>query len=162
MERGSTLGMPNGQRGIAAVEFAIILPVVMLLMLATAELGRVFYQYNTLTKAVENGARYLAAVAITGTTGVIIEDIRNSVEALNAKNLVVYGKMTGGSVPVLENLSIDNIDVMEFPEGVGADHVRVSATYIYRPMFVLLPMFGFGPDDVRGIEFTPSVIMRAL
>lgn len=158
MERGYTLGTLHGQRGVAAVEFAIILPVVMLLMLATAELGRAFYQYNTLTKAVENGARYLADVAINGTTGVIDDNIGNTVEALNVRNLVVYGKMAGGSVPVLENLSISNIDVTK----VDADHVSVSATYTYTPMFVQLPMFGFGPDVATAFNFQASVIMMAL
>ena len=59
------------QRGIATVEFAIAVPVLLLLMLVSAEVGRWLYQYNTLHKAVRDGVRYLAQEAIAGTTGVI-------------------------------------------------------------------------------------------
>ena len=48
------------QKGVAALELAIAVPVLLLLLLASAELGRAFYQYNTLTKSVRDGARYLS------------------------------------------------------------------------------------------------------
>ena len=41
------------QCGLVVVELAITLPLVLLIMLATAEFGRAIYQYTTLTKAVE-------------------------------------------------------------------------------------------------------------
>ncbi|MEJ2115423.1 MAG: pilus assembly protein, partial [Gammaproteobacteria bacterium] len=72
------------QGGLAAVEFVVILPILLLLMLASAELGRAFYQYNTLTKTVRDGARYLADNSLIGTTGLI--DITG--EASNTQNLV--------------------------------------------------------------------------
>ena len=48
------------QRGLAIVEFAIVLPLLLLLSLATTELGRALYQQDTLNKAVRDGARHLA------------------------------------------------------------------------------------------------------
>jgi len=59
--------------GTAAIELAIALPLLLLTLLATAELGRMLSQYDTLNKAVRGGARYLATNAISagGTTGVI-------------------------------------------------------------------------------------------
>ena len=42
---------PRPQRGVAIIEFVITLPLLLLLLLATAEIGRALFQYNTLTKA---------------------------------------------------------------------------------------------------------------
>jgi Flp pilus assembly protein TadG len=61
------------QSGLAAVEFAITLPVLLLLMLGTAELGRMLSQYDTLTKSVRDGCRYVASQTsiVGGTTNVV-------------------------------------------------------------------------------------------
>ena len=45
---------PLRQRGIATIEFAICAPILLLLMLATVEVGRMLIQYNTLNKAVRD------------------------------------------------------------------------------------------------------------
>ena len=50
-------GLKRGQRGIAAIEMVITLPVLLLLLVGMAELGRAFYQYNTLTKSIRAGIR---------------------------------------------------------------------------------------------------------
>jgi len=60
-----------GQRGTAIIEFAIALPLLLFLLLATAETGRLLSQYDTLNKAVRDAARYLATNALGGTTGVV-------------------------------------------------------------------------------------------
>src|SRR4029453_7599797 len=54
------------QRGVATIEFAICAPILLLLMLATAEVGRMLIQYNTLNKAVRDGARYAVREAAAG------------------------------------------------------------------------------------------------
>ncbi|TIC85247.1 TadE/TadG family type IV pilus assembly protein [Crenobacter intestini] len=51
---------PPRQRGVAAVEFAILLLPMMLIAFGIVEFGRAFYQYNTLVKATRNAARYLS------------------------------------------------------------------------------------------------------
>ena len=57
------------QRGTATVEFAIVLPLLLVLMFATAELGRLISQYNTLTQSVRDAVRYAAAAAAADSTG---------------------------------------------------------------------------------------------
>ena len=49
------------QRGVAIVEFVLTLPLLMLLLLATAEIGRALFQYNTLTKAVRDREQRMLA-----------------------------------------------------------------------------------------------------
>lgn len=48
------------QRGIAAVELAIVLPLLLTIVFGVTELGRAMYQYDALTKAARSAARYLS------------------------------------------------------------------------------------------------------
>lgn len=45
------------QKGVAVVEFAILLPLLLSITFALTEMGRAFYQYNTLLKATRDAAR---------------------------------------------------------------------------------------------------------
>ena len=48
--------------GVAALEFAILLPILVLLCFGITESGRAIYQYNTIAKATRDAARYLTLV----------------------------------------------------------------------------------------------------
>lgn len=50
------------QHGIAAVEFALMLPVLILLLALPLYFGRVMWHYATIQKAAQNGARFLASM----------------------------------------------------------------------------------------------------
>ena len=50
----------QGERGAAAVEFALILPVLLLLVLGLIEFGRVYNVQISLTNAAREGARTMA------------------------------------------------------------------------------------------------------
>ncbi len=52
--------MRRNERGAAAVEFALVLPLLVLLLAGIAELGRVFYLQATLAGAAREGARVMA------------------------------------------------------------------------------------------------------
>ena len=47
----------HGRRGQALVEFALVLPIFILLLVAIFDLGRAAFAYNTLTNAAREGAR---------------------------------------------------------------------------------------------------------
>src|SRR5687767_15558965 len=49
------------EHGSSTVELAIVFPILLLLFVGTAELGRLFYTYTTLAKSTKVGARYLSA-----------------------------------------------------------------------------------------------------
>ena len=84
------------QRGSAVVELAIVLPLLLLIFLGTAEFGRALFQYNTLTKTVRDGARYISQNSLNGSTGVV--DVPpTAVAVVETKNLVVYG-IRGGAL----------------------------------------------------------------
>lgn len=52
--------LPNEERGQAVVEFAILAPVLILLLLAMVDFGRVFEAWVVTTNAAREGARYAA------------------------------------------------------------------------------------------------------
>ncbi|MBR8133537.1 TadE/TadG family type IV pilus assembly protein [Burkholderia ambifaria] len=74
-------------RGVAAVEFALVLMPMIMLATGVAEFGRAIYQYETLTKATRNAARYLSVF--------LPNDSAYPLAA--AQCLVVYGSTTCGS-----------------------------------------------------------------
>lgn len=84
-------------RGAAAVEFALVLIPLVLLVFGVAEFGRALYQYNTLAKAVRDSARMLSQY--------------NPADAdyplADAKCLAVYGKTgcSGSDVPLAPGLT---------------------------------------------------------
>lgn len=58
-----SLGRPRkAQAGIAAIEFAAILPVMVLLLAFTVFLGRTFWHYSAAYKAAHDAGRYLSSV----------------------------------------------------------------------------------------------------
>ena len=151
------------QRGIMTVEFIIMAPLLMLLMVAISEFGHAFYQYNTLTKSVRDGARYLAANAVVGNTSTIVID---STDIAATGNLVVYGNTAGTGSPKLPGLSTSDITVSCLGGGTacpGVEHIVVAAQYPYRSiMGATLAMFGYGADLSLGITMASTMTMRAL
>ena len=56
--RGLLRALRRDERGQALVEFALVLPIFILLLVAIFDLGRAVFAYNTLTNAAREGAVY--------------------------------------------------------------------------------------------------------
>ena len=80
-------GMAPREHGSATIEFAIVFPLLLVLFIGTAELGRLFYTYTTLAKATAVGARYLSTSrnVVNGTS------TEKANAKMEARNLVVCG-----------------------------------------------------------------------
>lgn len=143
------------QRGVATIEFAVCVPVLLLLMLATAELGRAMYQYNTLIKSVRDGARYAASAATSSQRIVTITPpVRTA-----TLNLVVTGNVGGTGTPLLPGLTANNVTLTD----IGNGFIAVSATYTFTPILGgTLPTFGFGPPINISMTLPATVVMRVL
>ncbi len=143
-------------RGLAIVEFVIVVPLCLMVVMATAEFGRAFLQYNTLTKAVRDGVRHLASRALFGTTGLVV--ISGGLQQ-ETQNVVVYGNIWGAGSPMLPGLTTADITVAD----AGGGNVSVTATYPYNPIFGFVPRFSFGGAvNVSGVTLQSGVTMRAL
>jgi len=133
------------ERGQSLLEFAITLPLLLLLAVGTIEFGRAFYQYNTLSKAVREAARYMASKPY------------NSTERTNAARIAVYGNVTGTGTPILPGLTTSKIVVTPRAGGTSETDpphwVKVAVTnYTFQSMVpALVPI---------SVTFTPGVEMR--
>src|SRR5258705_8482579 len=81
----------TGERGSSVVELAIVFPILLLLFVGTAEIGRLFYTYTTLAKATKVGARFLSTEKdAESTTAATITTVK-----ARAASLVVCGYESG-------------------------------------------------------------------
>ncbi len=86
----------------------------MVLLFGTVEVGRVFYIYHTLQKALRGGAGLLAR-----SPGVAYCDA-NDLTLMDIRNFIVYGNLQGQGTPILQGLTPDLIQIL--PErGITGD-----------------------------------------
>jgi len=146
----------GAQRGLALVEAAIVLPLLLLLLLPVVEFGRAFIQYSTLAHHGRTAARFLAERVIDDTSGV--PELTPAL-ALQARQLAVYGRIAGGTVPVVPGLTPAAVSLSLTPAG----DVRVRVVDPYRPAVAsVLPSFGFGDDVPLALSFNIDITMRPL
>jgi Flp pilus assembly protein TadG len=94
------------------VEFAIVVPLLVMVVFGITELGRALYELNTLTKATTTGARYLSripdAVVMNEdeTPPTCSEGAAWADAAEKAENLVLYGSETEGSKTLVTEMSV--------------------------------------------------------
>ncbi len=144
------------QRGAILAETAVVLPLLIFLVVLTAEVTNAFVDHNTLTKAVRNGARHVASHAVLGTTGVVLLQPQLITEA---QNLVVYGSISGGGTAIISGLAIGDVQVQD----LGGDNIAVIASHSYSGILgPILPSFGFGADSSLTHTLSATVTMRAL
>lgn len=103
------------QKGSATVEFAMMVPILLLLLFMVTELGAMFYRLNALTKSVQVASRYLSDVSLNKTV---------TLPTANIKNLVCYGNTSGTGTKKLPDCTKLTVTATS-----AAAHVTVSATY---------------------------------
>lgn len=118
--------MKRKEAGVALVEFALILPFLLLLSITAVELGRAIWQYDVLTKSVRDAARYLS-LQTPGT------------QMTQARNLAVYGNLSGTGSPLVIGLAPANVPDPTWQTAGTAPVINtVTVTihnYQFRPIF---------------------------
>ncbi|MGF1734572.1 TadE/TadG family type IV pilus assembly protein [Photobacterium satsumensis] len=145
-------------RGVAIVEFTILLPFFLFLLFAIAEMGRAFYTYAELEKLSRESARYLSGELIKGSTGLYsISDADKNL----AKNLAVFGSIEG-SVDGGLTSSLPGLDTSQMQVSLIGNYVKVEINYPYQPVLAVIPGF-FVTDDIDlNITLVSSYSMRVL
>jgi hypothetical protein len=142
------------QQGLAAIEFTLVLPFLLLLIFASAEFGRLLYQYNALNKTVRDASRYLSSNVIFGDNGNIT--IKDSIAA-KVKNLIQFGQSSSASA-LFPNLGDDDINL-----AISGDFIIITVNYNWQPIFSeTLTTFGLGNDIDLSFPLVSSYTMRAL
>jgi len=129
------------EKGSTLVEYAIGASVFLMAVFAVLEFGRALWAHNALTDAARQGARY----AVLHTSG--------GAEDTNIKNLVVYGKTTGGTKPIVPGLSTTNVQISrsaDFSVNSGTATVKITN---YNFQFVL----PFLPNSIKMPEYSTTL-----
>ena len=112
----------RGERGATVVEFAFIVPLLIVLVLGIAEFGRAFQVSGTLSAAAREGVRVMA---LQNDPAAARTAVRNAAPSLN---------------PAVTNAQI-TITPASCPTGATSTTVRVTVSY---PMPFLTGFFGSG------------------
>jgi Flp pilus assembly protein TadG len=96
------------QRGQAAVEFALVLPLLLLVLFAVVEFSRAYNAYNDLNQMAADGARFAAVGRFPGGAQLITDEADTNVARGAAVNLSYAGGTctVGNSVTVTASAPI--------------------------------------------------------
>ena len=144
--------MNNRQRGAAILEFALILPLLLVFTMATTEFGRAIYQYNSIVKSLRQAARYLS-VQTPGT------------KTVEAKNLVVFGNIAGSGTALVPGLTVSQVATPTWTTRGSnplINTVTITVTgYKFRSLFISVFGVVFA-DSTSKISFSDiSATMRS-
>ena len=132
------------------------MPLLLVIMFGTFELGNYFMNEHTLVKAVRDGARFAARQSFTNYTDCDVEP--GGTVVADTRNVVMNGALSGGTI-ITPNIEADDISVTtscmtaaggETMTGIytgradGAQIVTVSATVAYRPVVSAFGFTGIG------------------
>jgi Flp pilus assembly protein TadG len=106
------------QRGAATVEFAMMVPILLMLIFMVTELGTMLYRHNAVTKSVQDAARYLSDVSVN--QKIALTDAQ-------VINLICSGNIGGGDTQIVPECQT-KLD-LDPPPSSAAGHVTVSASY---------------------------------
>ncbi len=118
----------DDRRGQALVEFAILLPLLLLLLIGIVEFGLLLYNQQVITNASREGARY---GIVSRTPRRSIGEIAAVVTAYSSDHLVTFGAGTP-TTDVQPDPSV-------LPGPVFGDDLRVEVAFPYE--FYVLPQF---------------------
>jgi Flp pilus assembly protein TadG len=136
------------QKGVAAVEFAILLPLLLLIVFGITEFGRALYNYNTLVKATRDAARYAMMQQAGGGADVA------------TKCLAVYGNKACSGDPLAPGLATSMVSVCDRLSCEGT-HQSQGAAPVVNLVTVTISGYAyqspiisfFMPDDSSSFTF---------
>lgn len=149
------------QRGVAAVELALVIIFLLLLTAGIVEFGRAFWYYDALTKATRDGARMLSvADKATFSSGTFIGEAKFLVtEAANAANLKPPLSTAQVSVTCM-NKDFNAIGCADGSDDI--ENVRVAITGYsidIGGMFPFLSPTGGASKVYSGVALAPQTTM---
>jgi Flp pilus assembly protein TadG len=139
----------NRKRGQAVVEFALVIPLFMLILSGIMDFGVGLFQRMTIINAAREGARAAVMVPkVTGTTTVSLIDVQNAAWGASTSAAAQGGvSITNSNVAITclqTSVSITSPATISCDGATSQDSVRVSVSYTYHTFFPLLFGASFG------------------
>jgi Flp pilus assembly protein TadG len=136
----------SGQQGASAAEFALILPVLILLLFGIVELGIIFFNKAVITNASREGAR--VGITFRPTPRLPYVDITAAVNNYTSSYLITFGEDSGPQIVTTPTAPT---------EIISGQNIVVDVSYQYD--FLLLPNFISSLSD--GLTLRGVTTMRA-
>jgi Flp pilus assembly protein TadG len=135
------------EEGSAAVEAAIVLPILLLFMIGSVEFGRAFWTYHTMLLAVEEAGRYAMVYAAS-------------------PSLLTSASCPSGTVDLadcarsrantyLSNYGATGVNVTASPDTSTPPNLIITATYTFN--FVTPLLLPFGPINLSSQVTVPPL-----
>lgn len=144
-------------RGAVAVEMALLLIPMLVLVFGVAEFGRAIYQYDTLTKSVRTATRYLSQVSPGSSSDDAEKFDKLKGEAIC---LAVYGDLTkcNSETPLVPGLVPSMVQVSTLPDVPTSSGAKITLIKIciekFSFQFLLDPRTLLGGGE-QSITFGP-------
>ena len=139
-----------GEHGQALVEFALVGIVFFLLVFGMIDAGRAVWNYNTLSQATREGTRYAIVHGADSSDpsgpGSAYYTPPDADTKITETVAAFAGGLDGSSLTVQS----------EWPDGDAApgNHVQVTSTYTYEPMFNFFGLVSFDMTSSSTMEIT--------
>ena len=139
----------SGYHAQAMVEFAIALPVLLLLLFGIIEIGRVMFIYTALTNASREASRFASAIGINDNTyykkyqycSAIRGAAKNSAFLVNLQDSnIVIEYDHGPSTSVFDTCPSGVTNDPTIVVKTGTDRVKVTVSTNYLPLVRLIPI----------------------
>lgn len=134
------LANAHEQRGAAAVEFALILPILLMVLLGIVEMSLALYNKTILTNASREGAR----------AGIVLSDtkIKNPL-VWEAQVRAVVDNYTQGALISLDSATAPTVTIEQSTPASFPNPLRVTVSYTYK---------GLGVGSLLGALGAPIVL----
>lgn len=152
----NVLALASRQRGVAAVELAVLLTPLVLMLFGATELGRAVYTYNVLDKTVRDAARHLSQHAAGDTTIAAEATCLAVYGTTDCTGTVVATGLTKSMVTVCDATQVSPCTTTYANQATGSGSVNLVSVTITGYAFKSLAAF-----VIPNISFKPvSVTMR--
>jgi hypothetical protein len=161
-------------RGVEAIEFALIAPVLVVITVGVLELGLMVFDYHRAGEATRRGARTailnepIASMSTLKKGTITCEGAADDAISCGANELqgeASFPKIVDDMRDILPTLASENVDVSYAPSGVAADETPGMVTPLvtititgYKHEFALLDMIPGIPDSVTFPPFTTTLV----
>lgn len=133
-----------GERGQAMVEFAFVMPLLVLILMGVFDLGRAVYAYNVISSAAREGARYgvFKPLDLTG----IQNQAKANTPALDPNLIAVT------SLCIVTTKADGTLSTCPYKPSL----IEVTVTYVFQPVTLLFTPLTMTSRSEMMIEVPPS------